>query len=68
VAVSGGGHGRILPASAVGAASCCLHLYALDRGILLTFHNMALMSPSTTAADVEAHAPMFGACLRELVA
>jgi len=44
-----------------------LHLYALNRGILLTpFHNMALMSPSTTDADVDAHTTMFGDCLREL--
>src|SRR6202158_5328691 len=29
-----------------------LHLYALNRGVLLTpFHNMALMSPATTEAD-----------------
>jgi glutamate-1-semialdehyde 2,1-aminomutase len=46
-----------------------LHLYALNRGILLTpFHNMALMSPATTTADVEAHTTMFGECLRELFA
>jgi glutamate-1-semialdehyde 2,1-aminomutase len=46
-----------------------LHLYALNRGILLTpFHNMALMSPATTSADVEAHTTMFEACLRELFA
>lgn len=45
-----------------------LHLYALNRGILLTpFHNMALMSPATTRADVDAHTAMFDACLRELV-
>jgi glutamate-1-semialdehyde 2,1-aminomutase len=44
-----------------------LHLYALNRGILLTpFHNMALMSPATTRADVDAHTSMFQACLREL--
>jgi glutamate-1-semialdehyde 2,1-aminomutase len=44
-----------------------LHLYALNRGILLTpFHNMALMSPATTRADVDAHTTMFDACLREL--
>src|SRR6202044_203470 len=30
-----------------------MHLYALNRGILLTpFHNIALMSPATTPADV----------------
>ncbi len=46
-----------------------LHLYALNRGILLTpFHNMALMSPSTTRTDVDAHTAMFDACLRELFA
>ena len=44
-----------------------LHLYALNRGILLTpFHNMALMSPATTRADVTAHTAMFDECVREL--
>ncbi len=33
-----------------------LHLFALNRGVLLTpFHNMALMAPSTTAGDVDRH-------------
>ena len=33
-----------------------MHLYALNRGVLMTpFHNMALMSPATTAADVDRH-------------
>jgi glutamate-1-semialdehyde 2,1-aminomutase len=33
-----------------------LHLAMLNRGILLTpFHNMALMSPATTAAQVDEH-------------
>jgi glutamate-1-semialdehyde aminotransferase len=46
-----------------------LHLYALNRGILLTpFHNMALMSPATTDADVDAHTAMFADCLAELFA
>jgi glutamate-1-semialdehyde aminotransferase len=37
-----------------------LHLHALNRGILMTpFHNMALMCPETTAADVELHALAF---------
>jgi glutamate-1-semialdehyde aminotransferase len=37
-----------------------LHLHALNRGILITpFHNMALMSPATTAADVERHTVVF---------
>jgi len=37
-----------------------LHLHALNRGILMTpFHNMALMSPATAAADVERHTVTF---------
>jgi glutamate-1-semialdehyde aminotransferase len=37
-----------------------VHLWALNRGILLTpFHNMALMSPATTAADVDRHTEVF---------
>ena len=37
-----------------------MHLWALNRNVLLTpFHNMALMSPSTTAADVDAHTEVF---------
>jgi glutamate-1-semialdehyde aminotransferase len=37
-----------------------LHLHALNRGILMTpFHNMALMSPATSAADVERHTLSF---------
>jgi glutamate-1-semialdehyde aminotransferase len=37
-----------------------MHLYALNRGILLTpFHNMALMSPATTPADVDRHTAVF---------
>lgn len=42
-----------------------LHLHALNRGILITpFHNMALMAPTTTSADVERHNVAF----REAVA
>jgi glutamate-1-semialdehyde aminotransferase len=38
-----------------------IHLWALNRGILLTpFHNMALMSPVTTEADVDRHTEEFG--------
>jgi glutamate-1-semialdehyde 2,1-aminomutase len=33
-----------------------LHLFLVNRGVLLTpFHNMALMSPATTEADVDLH-------------
>jgi glutamate-1-semialdehyde 2,1-aminomutase len=44
-----------------------MHLYALNRGILLTpFHNMALMSPATTAADVDLHTRVFAEAADEL--
>lgn len=44
-----------------------LHLYALNRGLLLTpFHNMALMSPDTREADVDAHTAAFAECAAEL--
>ena len=44
-----------------------IHLYALNRGILLTpFHNMALMSPATTEADVDLHSAVFDEAGREL--
>lgn len=45
-----------------------MHLYCLNRGILLTpFHNMALMSPATSAADVDAHTEVFGEGVAELL-
>jgi glutamate-1-semialdehyde 2,1-aminomutase len=45
-----------------------LHLHALNRGILLTpFHNMALMSPMTTADDVERHSAAFAEAVADLV-
>ena len=45
------------------------HLYALNRGILLTpFHNMALMSPATTEADVDLHTEVFAEMAGELFA
>jgi glutamate-1-semialdehyde 2,1-aminomutase len=44
-----------------------LHLFALNRGILLTpFHNMALMSPATTEADVDRHTEVFREAVLEL--
>jgi glutamate-1-semialdehyde 2,1-aminomutase len=46
-----------------------MHLYALNRGILLTpFHNMALMSPATTEADVDRHTEVFREAVLELSA
>jgi glutamate-1-semialdehyde 2,1-aminomutase len=46
-----------------------IHLYLLNRGILMTpFHNMALMSPATTEADVDVHTAAFDEAARELQA
>jgi glutamate-1-semialdehyde 2,1-aminomutase len=46
-----------------------LHLHALNRGVLLTpFHNMALMSPQTTEADVDRHTEVLGEAVAELLA
>jgi glutamate-1-semialdehyde aminotransferase len=44
-----------------------LHLWAMNRGILMTpFHNMALMSPETTEADVDRHTEVFGEAVEAL--
>lgn len=44
-----------------------LHLYLLNRGVLLTpFHNMMLVSPVTTAADIDRLVATLDACLGEL--
>jgi glutamate-1-semialdehyde 2,1-aminomutase len=44
-----------------------MHLMALNRGILLTpFHNMALISPSTTVKDVDKHTAVFIECVEAL--
>ncbi len=46
-----------------------MHLYAMNRGILLTpFHNMALMSPQTKAEDVDLHTKVFRQAVKELAA
>lgn len=45
-----------------------LHLYLVNRGVLLTpFHNMALMCPATTAADVARHHVVFDGAIDELL-
>lgn len=44
-----------------------IHLYLLNRGILMTpFHNMALMSPATSAADVDRHTQVFAEMARDI--
>jgi glutamate-1-semialdehyde 2,1-aminomutase len=45
-----------------------LHLFMLNRGVLMTpFHNMALMSPQTTAEDVDRHTGLLREAARTLV-
>jgi glutamate-1-semialdehyde 2,1-aminomutase len=45
-----------------------MHLYAMNRGILLTpFHNMALMSPVTSKEDIDQHTKVFRGAAKELV-
>jgi glutamate-1-semialdehyde 2,1-aminomutase len=45
-----------------------LHLFLLNRGVLITpFHNMALMSPATTAEDVDRHTEAFAEACEPLV-
>jgi glutamate-1-semialdehyde 2,1-aminomutase len=44
-----------------------LHLFYINRGILMTpFHNMALMSPAHTEADVDYHTKIFNEALDSL--
>ena len=46
-----------------------LHLYAMNRGVLLTpFHNMALMCPATAPDDIDHHTKVFRDGVRALVA
>ena len=45
-----------------------LHVFLVNRGILLTpFHNMALMAPTTTLDDVERHHEVFEEALTDLL-
>jgi glutamate-1-semialdehyde 2,1-aminomutase len=45
-----------------------MHLYMLNRGILMTpFHNMALISPETTEADVDYHTGVFRDAVKSLL-
>jgi glutamate-1-semialdehyde 2,1-aminomutase len=44
-----------------------LHLLLINRGVLITpFHNMALMSPATTGADVDRHTEVFAEAVAAL--
>jgi len=44
-----------------------IHLYLLNRGVLLTpFHNMMLVCPTTSREDLKKLIQTFNACLKEL--
>ncbi len=44
-----------------------LHVYMANRGVLMTpFHNMALMCPETTDADVDRHTELFASAVAAL--
>ncbi len=46
-----------------------MHLFALNRGVLLTpFHNMALFSPAHVRADVDRHSEVFAGAVDSLLA
>jgi glutamate-1-semialdehyde 2,1-aminomutase len=63
------------PRTGTASAACAdpeledfLHVYLLNRGILLTpFHNMALMCPQTTVDDVARHHDVFASALGDLL-
>jgi len=65
------------PAPRTGSASAAaaddeldeyLHLYLANRGVLITpFHNMALMCPTTSQADIDLHTRHFGDAVAELL-
>jgi len=45
-----------------------MHLWCMNRGVLLApFHNMALMAPATTAADVDRHTETFASAVAALL-
>jgi glutamate-1-semialdehyde 2,1-aminomutase len=54
--------------SADGLLEDYLHLFGVNRGVVLTpFHNMALMCPATTIEQVQRHHEVFDEAIAELV-
>ncbi len=50
------------------ALDAYLHLYALNRGFLLTpFHNMALLSPFHNLEQIDAHTEMFHGAVKSIL-
>ncbi|ROL65724.1 aspartate aminotransferase family protein [Pseudomonas protegens] len=51
-----------------GLIEAYLHLYLLNRGVLLTpFHNMALMCPATSEEQVDLHNRLLDQCLAQIL-
>jgi glutamate-1-semialdehyde 2,1-aminomutase len=50
------------------ALDAFMHLWCMNRGVLLApFHNMALMAPATTSADVDRHTEAFASAVAALL-
>jgi glutamate-1-semialdehyde 2,1-aminomutase len=60
-------HAQDVRAHAQPELEALMHLFMLNRGVLLTpFHNMVLVSPETTGADLAALLSAFDALLDAL--
>jgi glutamate-1-semialdehyde 2,1-aminomutase len=60
-------NGTVAHLGADRALESYLHLYLLNRGVLITpFHNMVLICPASTAADVALHDQLFTEAVDEL--
>jgi glutamate-1-semialdehyde 2,1-aminomutase len=68
--VDTGGVGGTLAGNALSVAAmrATLEQVLTDAALLAPFHNMALMSPATTEADVDAHTAIFAAAADDLLA
>jgi len=61
-------NGTVAHLGADRALESYLHLYLLNRGVLITpFHNMVLLSPASTTADVALHDRLFTQAVDELL-
>jgi len=62
-------NGREAAAAGQPLLDAYLHLFLLNRGVLMTpFHNMALLSPHHTQADVDRHTEVFAQAVASLLA
>jgi glutamate-1-semialdehyde 2,1-aminomutase len=62
------GDGRAAADAADHDLDAFMHLWAVNRGVLLTpFHNMALFCPQHTEADVDAHTEVFAGAVAALL-